>query len=57
MSGTEQITIRLPAERVARLKAAAQAEHRSLARQIEHMLTIADEKRDDRPRRGLFIDD
>ncbi|HEY8751399.1 MAG TPA: hypothetical protein VIM11_25690 [Tepidisphaeraceae bacterium] len=35
---TEQITIRLPVERVAALKAAAMAETRSLAQQVEHLL-------------------
>lgn len=39
---TEQITIRLPEDRVALLKRAAKVEHRSLAKQIEHLLTIAD---------------
>lgn len=39
---TEQITIRLPVERVRDLKATATAEHRSLAQQVEHRLTIAD---------------
>lgn len=37
---TEQITIRLPVQRVAALKAAARAEHRSLAQQVEHMLAL-----------------
>lgn len=36
---TEQVTVRLPVERVAALKAAAKAEHRSLAQQIEHLLS------------------
>jgi hypothetical protein len=39
---TEQITIRLPVERVAALKAAAQAETRSLAQQVEHLLKQGD---------------
>ena len=38
---TQQITIRLPAERVAALKAAARAGHRSLAQQVEHELAAA----------------
>lgn len=39
---TEQITIRLPTARVAALKAAAKAEHRSLAQQVEHLLAQTD---------------
>lgn len=39
---TEQITIRLPVERVQALKATAKAEHRSLAQQVEHRLDRAD---------------
>jgi hypothetical protein len=39
---TEQITIRLPIERVAALRAAAKAETRSLAQQVEHLLKQTD---------------
>lgn len=39
---TEQITVRLPVNRVAALRAAAKAEHRSLAGEVEHRLAIAD---------------
>jgi hypothetical protein len=39
---TRQITVRLPVERVEALQQQAKAEHRSLAQQIEHRLTIAD---------------
>ena len=39
---TKQITIRLPAERVEALQAAAKAEHRSLAGEIEHRLAMLD---------------
>ena len=39
---TEQITIRLPIERVADIRAQAKSQHRSIAQEIEHRLTIAD---------------
>jgi hypothetical protein len=39
---TKQITIRLPIERVEALQAAAKADHRSLAQQIEHQLAVSD---------------
>lgn len=42
MSGTDQITIRLPKARVAALRDAAKAQHRSLAQQVEHQLAAAD---------------
>jgi len=39
---TEQITIRLPVERVASLRANAKAQHRSLAQEVEHALSEGD---------------
>lgn len=39
---TEQITIRLPVERVALLRDQARTEHRSIAQQVEHRLDRAD---------------
>jgi hypothetical protein len=39
---TEQITIRLPVERVALLRDQARTEHRSIAQQVEHLLDRAD---------------
>jgi len=48
-SNTTQITVRLPNDRVAKLKAAAEAEHRTLAKQLEHMLAQAQ-----KPAKGMF---
>lgn len=50
---TDQITIRLPKARVAALKQAARAEHRSLAQQVEHLLASIDDLGDDP--RAFFV--